>query len=208
MEVFLESIRCWDGELQALAAHQARVDRTFARFFLDSPPLSLLDLAVPDHARRGLYKCRLTYGPDLLSLDFEPYQPRAIQCVQLVDSCGLRYDYKWANRSGLQALLEQRGAADDVLIVRDGLLTDSSYANVALYDGREWHTPREPLLMGTQREGLIASGQLVPRDIRVQDMSGYRALRLFNAMLPWSEALQPTHILKNDEPLLMYGTSD
>ena len=39
---------------------------------------------------------------------------------------------------------------DEILITRNGLLTDTSIANIALFNGKEWHTPKHPLLKGVQ----------------------------------------------------------
>ena len=51
------------------------------------------------------------------------------------------YRYKQADRRVLDEAFALRDTADDVLIVRHGLLTDTSIANIALWDGCEWHTP-------------------------------------------------------------------
>ena len=49
----------------------------------------------------------------------------------MVDCDEADYRYKSADRSLLDRLFALRGAADDVLIVRRGLITDTSIANVA-----------------------------------------------------------------------------
>ena len=42
------------------------------------------------------------------------------------------YTYKSAHREELNALYAQKGMADDILIVRNGYLTDTSISNIAL----------------------------------------------------------------------------
>ncbi len=47
---------------------------------------------------------------------------------------------------------------DDILIIRDGLLTDTSICNVALWNGTSWITPARPLFSGTMRAYLLDKG--------------------------------------------------
>lgn len=68
------------------------------------------------------------------------------------------YRYKSTDRKELEALYALRGNQDDVLIVRNNLLTDTSIANVALEKEGVWYTPRTPLLKGTKRALLLEQG--------------------------------------------------
>jgi hypothetical protein len=43
----------------------------------------------------------------------------------------------------------QRGNADEIIIVRNGLLSDTSYSNIALFDGTMWVTPKTHLSTDT-----------------------------------------------------------
>ena len=60
----------------------------------------------------------------------------------------------------LNSLFQIRQDKDDILIVKNGLLTDTSIANIALYDGNDWYTPLHPLLKGTKRAELLDKGVL------------------------------------------------
>ena len=62
-------------------------------------------------------------------------------------------------------MLDKKGDCDDILIIRNGLITDMSYANVAFFDGTQWLTPRIPLLAGTCRERLLETGPIREADI-------------------------------------------
>lgn len=101
------------------------------------------------------------------------------------------YRYKQADRRVLDEAFALRDTADDVLIVRHGLLTDTSIANIALWDGCEWHTPAQPLLAGTQRRYLLDTGQIKETDIPVASLGNYRHIRLFNALIPFGEVELP-----------------
>ena len=72
-------------------------------------------------------------------------------------------------------------------MIKDGLLTDSYYANIALYKNRIWYSPKTPLLAGTQRARLIQNEKLVLRDIVVSELFEFEKIKIFNAMIPFSQ---------------------
>ena len=124
-------------------------------------------------------------------MSYAPYHRRTIQSLRAVAAPALDYHLKWADRAALQALLALRGDADEIVIVNEeGLLTDSSYTNIALRQGNCWYTPRVPLLAGVQRAHLIAEGLLTPRDIPLAELSAYDRIALINAMMPWAERIE------------------
>ena len=84
----------------------------------------------------------------------------------------------------LSRLLLQKGDADEIIIVKNGRLTDTSYSNIALFDGNRWVTPAHPLLKGTMRQSLIDKGLLEEKDIMAEDFPKYLEVRLINAMMP------------------------
>jgi Aminotransferase class IV. len=54
-----------------------------------------------------------------------------------------------------------------------------------LFDGKDWFTPKLPLLRGTCRTALIDNGIIKEKDIRPEELSSYSFVRLFNAMIKW-----------------------
>lgn len=173
-----------------LPYHEARLNRTRRELYGIDEPLDLWsELEIPDFVEEGKYKCRITYGPDIVKIEWERYLPRPIKSLRLVADDTIRYNYKYKNRDHLNQLNAQRGDCDDVLIIRNGLITDTSYANVALFDGANWYTPKVPLLPGTQRAYLLDKGVIIPREIKAVDLSQYVLVKLFNAMLDWEEGM-------------------
>jgi 4-amino-4-deoxychorismate lyase len=79
-------------------------------------------------------------------------------------------------------LLKQT-TADDILIVKNGFLTDTSYANVVLWDDNRWFTPDTPLLAGTKRQYLLDTKQIESRKLHPKDLQHFTHARLINAML-------------------------
>lgn len=131
-------------------------------------------------------KCRVLYdGDGIKEISYTPYKMRPVHSLQLVCSDDMDYTYKSTDREALNRLFACRGDRDDILIVRHGLLTDTSIANIALFDGKDWFTPQSPLLKGTQRALLVDNGIIKEKDIRQEELSSYSFVRLFNAMIEW-----------------------
>ncbi len=173
--------------------HEARLNRTRQLLWASREPLALRDcLEVPDYVDNDKHKCRVTYGEEIVKVEWEKYHPRTIRSLRVVEANYLDYAFKYKDRRALDFLYDQRGSYDDVLIIKDGLITDSSYANVALFNGTGWYTPEQPILAGTQRAYLLNEGVIVPRAIRASEVSDYRHIKLFNAMLPWQDAPMAT----------------
>lgn len=172
-----------------LSHHQDRIDRARRRFFPKASGLKISRL-LRDHElpASGLYKLRITYGEKVEKVSWEPYQQRKVETIRVVEAGDLRYTHKYADRAGLEELYGQRNGADDILIVQHGYLTDTSYANIALFDGRRWFTPACPLLRGVRRAELLARDKIEPSVIRLRDLPAFRELKLFNAMISWAEA--------------------
>ncbi len=177
-----------DGKANLLPYHQRRIDRSRRTHFPKSPVIKLEKLLEEiDLPRKGLYKLRIEYGATLIKKELIPYHPRPITSLKLVDAEKVAYGRKYADRSGIRRCLEKKGHCDDILMVQHGHLTDASYANIALFDGKHWHTPAWPLLRGTRREMLLEKGIIRPSVIRARDLKSFKSIRLMNAMLPWEE---------------------
>ncbi|BDY13375.1 aminotransferase class IV family protein [Hydrogenimonas cancrithermarum] len=179
--MLLETISIVNGSIQHLSLHQARLDRSQSALFEDYTPIDLGSLIHPPSGS-GQIKCRIVYADELIDISYAPYHPREVRHLKLIES-SIDYAHKYSDREALDDLFARRGGADDVLIVRNGLITDTSVANIAFYDGKKWITPKSPLLRGTTRERLVRSGFLIPRDIRVDELGNFETFALLNAMI-------------------------
>jgi 4-amino-4-deoxychorismate lyase len=178
-----------DGELALLPFHQERVNRS--RFDLFGMKKQLrLDAFLDDQQlpTSGCYKLRIHYAKRIEGFECLPYQARPIETLRVVEVDHFDYRFKYADRAPLKALYAQRKGCDDILISYRGFLTDSYYANLALYDGQKWWTPAHPLLKGVRREALCRTGRLHPTILRVKDLAHFRELRLINAMIDLEES--------------------
>ena len=180
----IETIRVFNRKFENLPWHEARLNRTRAALwsFADNLTLSNL-LEIPQPLDEGLYKCRVVYRNQIERVEFEAYSPRIVQSLRLIEIKNLDYQYKYADRSLLNAAFAQRGQAHDVLMLRDGMVTDTSYANIAFFDGQNWLTPAQPMLEGTRRAQLLANGRIKTQKISADDLHKFVCARLINAML-------------------------
>ena len=170
------------GKLQNLAHHNRRMNETRQAVFGMVDQLDILNY-IEDCPESGFYKCRVVYGREVCEVTFSVYTIRAVRSLRLVGSDTIDYRYKSTNRKELEALYALRDNQDDVLIVRNNLLTDTSIANVALEKEGVWYTPRTPLLKGTKRALLLEQGVLTECDIPSDEISSYSHIALFNAMI-------------------------
>ena len=95
----------------------------------------------------------------------------------------IEYSHKSTCRDEIDELFSQRDECDDILIIKDLLVCDTSIANIAFYRDGSWITPKRPLLKGTTRARLIDEGRIVEADIKVQELREFSKVALLNAMI-------------------------
>ncbi|MEG2809774.1 MAG: hypothetical protein RR889_03900 [Akkermansia sp.] len=194
-----ETIKIVDGCPALLHWHQARVDHVFESLGLSKraiPHLSarLASCVIPP---KGVYKCRIDYRTDgeVNEPVFALYSPRLIDVLHGIDAHALDYSHKWADRATLSELGAELPIDDEVLILRDGWVTDTRYSNVVFGDPHEhdcpWVTPTTYLLKGVKRSSLLASGAIVQRAISWRDVARYPYCSLINAMLDPGDVVIP-----------------
>ncbi len=187
---FVETIKIKSGKVQGIAYHQARMERTMQHFFPSLMPASIPALenwVVPSESM-DFYKARVVYGAQgIETVDYAPYSMRAIHSLQVVEDDTIEYDFKSTDRSRLNALAAQRGNSDEIIIVKQCLVRETSFTNLAIYDGKRWLTPRHPLLLGTKRAFLLDKGVIQEADITLDALRKSQKISLFNAMIEFGE---------------------
>lgn len=131
----------------------------------------------------GLFKARIIYDSEIRKIEFVPYIMRPVQSLKLIQDNSISYKYKFQDRSNLDDLFAQRDKADDILIVRNGLITDTWYANIIFKRDDRWFTPDSYLLNGTMRQSLLDAGLIEETRIDPSDLKKYQSARLINSML-------------------------
>jgi 4-amino-4-deoxychorismate lyase len=188
MSLLFETIQVLDGKCPYLPLHDKRIQSSRKELLnLDTAlDISLLDKEATRY-RQGKYKMRLFYGQRIDKIEVIPYKPRVLKSLRIIETPSFDYHLKYADRSCLSRLLEKKNEADDIIISINKLVTDSSYANLAFYDGKDWWTPIKPLLSGTRRAHLIKTGKIKPKEIYVDSINSYKKVCLINAMLDLDE---------------------
>lgn len=190
---FVETIRIEGNKPQDLLYHNLRYNRTRKMVFginEEEDLLLYIQIAIKDQHLNSQtkYKVRVCYRRKFESIEIRPYRERRIESIKIVYSNTIQYDYKSTDRSSLDSLFEQRGNADDIIICKNGLVTDSWAANLAFFNGVHWVTPKTPLLRGTKRECLLDQGVLITKDIPYDSLHDYKKVRLINAMYSFDKS--------------------
>ena len=58
----------------------------------------------------------------------------------------------------------------EIIIIKNGLVIDTSFTNIAIHKDGKWLTPKHPLLLGTKRAALLEQGIIQEADITVDDL--------------------------------------
>jgi len=184
MSQLLESIYLNHGEFRNLSYHEARMRGASRDIFKKELTIELRSLLTEmDYPSQGVYKTRIVYDTEIRKIEFVPYQVNPIQSLKIVHSDTISYEHKFLDRAALHKLFSQRGDADDILIVKQGFITDTYYANIIFRKADVWYTPRKCLLKGTMRQYLLDTSLIVEADIDVSDYLNYESFKLINSML-------------------------
>ena len=184
MCLLLETIKIVEGKPQNLEFHQQRMELSREKLFgrNEKPDLEKI-LNESELTTEGIYKCRLIYGQKVEKTEFIPYEIKPVRSLKIVHADDLDYSLKYADRTEINKLREKRGGCDDILIIKNGFVTDTSYANIIFWDGEKWLTPSTPLLKGTKRQKLIDEGKIIPAEIREEDIPKFKKAKIINSMI-------------------------
>lgn len=193
---YFETIRIENGIPMNVKYHQERLLRTLTNNnHLTNKGITVLQLEellknIPDYAVAGIFKCRIQYmlpytdNADIsYQITFEPYEQRQIHRLKIVVDDIIEYPFKYTDRTPLDALVGLKGDCDDILIIKNGCVTDTSIANIIFYDGKEWFTPANPLLAGTTRARLLDAGIIREEHINLADLHRFISFKLINSMI-------------------------
>ncbi|CAA6815067.1 MAG: Branched-chain amino acid aminotransferase [uncultured Campylobacterales bacterium] len=92
----------------------------------------------------------------------------------------LEYNYKYIDRKDIDIV---RDDFDEVIFIKNNLVTDSSIANIAIKYNDIWITPKIPLLKGTMRESLLFQKKIKLSDITKEMLLESKEIAFMNAMV-------------------------
>lgn len=175
-EKYFETIKCLDREPLHLVYHQKRIARTVGlNIDLDKyiyPP------------NQELLRCKVLYDySGILDVSFYPYIKKSVDTFSLIFDNNIEYASKKVDRSDINNLFNKKDKEDEIIIVKNGFITDTSIANIAVDINGIWFTAKEPLLPGTTRERLLSDGTIKAKDIDIHMLKNASKIALMNAMI-------------------------
>ena len=173
---FFETIKCDDYEVYNLEYHKKRMSKTVGKNFL------LEEYIYPNSGE--LLKCKVTYtNDDIIDITYDKYVPKNIKKFKLIYDNNISYKFKSFNREKINNHLLNKNSADEIIIIKNDLLTDTSIANIAILLDGIWITPAKPLLEGTTKNRYIDNNILIQKDISVEMLLKAKKIALLNAMI-------------------------
>ncbi|MCS3867609.1 4-amino-4-deoxychorismate lyase [Chryseobacterium ginsenosidimutans] len=187
MSQFIESIKIEDQEIFLLEFHQKRVDQTFAHFGKEGS----IDIAKIykhlEHDEDGLYKLRIVYDLDKkVRTQMIPYAIPQIEDFQLVENNIYDYSFKFEDRKELEKM-KMKSKAEEIIIVKNNHITDTSFSNLLFLKGKDWFTPSSYLLNGVQRQNLLKHKKIKETEITLQNIKQFTHFQLINALNDFDE---------------------
>ncbi len=189
-EELFETIVISQKSPRNLSYHQKRVDRSLKEYFQSNRTINIMHpiqsyLKKQQLEQHQCYRLKITYSKNgILKIVHFNYTPKVITKILLVEVANADYSYKFTQRKLFNAL-HKSFDADEFIITKNGCLTDTTIANIALYHKKEgcWHTPKKPLLPGTTRERLLEKNKIIEKDIDYKSLENYSNIALLNAMI-------------------------
>lgn len=189
MYQFLESIKLLDGKLHNLQLHQDRVNSTFNRHYPGTKVLDLSQIEIPQKYQRGLFKFRILYNCTSYKVNFENYKQKLYSKFQCVYSDQIDYSFKFSNREQLNSLKTEH-KFEEIIIIKKGLICDTSYSNLIFKKNNQWYTPSSYLLNGTQRQHLLKEKKIKEIKIQTSDIKEFESFKMINSMNSFEEAIE------------------
>jgi len=189
MPQLLETLKIQNNQAQLIDFHNQRLNTARKQIFGCKNFIDINDyINLPKDYQNNnqIIKCRVIYSVDIENITFEVYNKRAIKKLKLISVDDIDYSFKYLDRAIFDKLLKDNNIdtkIEDIIIVKNGLLTDTSFSNIVLFDGEKFFTPKTPLLNGVKRQYLITQKKIVPINISINDLHKFKQIHLINALL-------------------------
>ncbi|WP_066801521.1 aminotransferase class IV family protein [Moraxella oblonga] len=199
MTTLFETLAIKNGQILNLVYHNKRFKQgqiLLNRQTMIDDIASLID--IPSHFKDNqLIRCRVTYNNDDIKVAYFDYTPKPITSFKLIEYNKIDYAYKYDDRSVLTSLLSQKGNCDEVIIIKNGFVTDCSIGNLLFFKNNHWYTPNTPLLEGAQRAYLLDKQMIKLASIQQNDIWHYEKIMMINALNGFDEdrAVEIAHAL-------------
>ena len=184
---FFETIRIACGLAVHADMHLERMRRTCLFHYNEFQFGKILDSI--EFPNKGFMKLNIWYNQHETEIRISDYVQVAIKKIKMVE-CDPEFDYsyKYTDRNYLNNLLKSASGADEIIIVKNGFVTDTTKANIVFDKNGKLYTPDTYLLNGTMRQYLLQTGKIIEKTIRAEDITTFRKMYFINAMNPLETA--------------------
>jgi 4-amino-4-deoxychorismate lyase len=176
--MFLETIRIENNKISNTQQHNKRVNRTiYENYKIKS------DIRLEEHIDKNyssITKCRIIYNKEIIKVEYHKYKPKTIKSLKVVES-DIEYRYKFTNRETINSLLDKN--FDDIIISNNGLIRDTSFANIAIRLDGIWYTPKNYLLLGATLSKMLIRRRVIPKDITKDELQKAQKFAIINSMI-------------------------
>ena len=185
MSLLVETIKINNGVPLNLEYHNERLTRSVKELFGKVLAVDLKRIIeVPSFARNGIFRCRVEFDYDIRKIEFLPYRIKTVCSLKIIERDDIEYRYKYVDRTRINEMLAMCGNNDDFLLIKYGMVTDTSCANIVFKNEKdEWYTPATYILPGTKRASLLRRGIIRETKMTVSDIKNYSEVRLINALI-------------------------
>lgn len=129
-----------------------------------------------------VYRLSIEYGYRPTGIRIIEYTFREISSFMTVHDDNIEYALKYADRTSLDRLYSQRSGKDEIIIIKDGHVTDCSIGNLVFLREGRYYTPDTCLLDGLARQELIRKGKVSVVEITEDDIQLYERIFVINSM--------------------------
>lgn len=173
---YFETIKCDDLEVFNLEYHNKRIANTIGL------NIDLQEYIYPISAE--LLRCKVIYDKnEIIDVQYFPYIKREIKSFKIINCDEVDYSKKYLDRENLDNLFEKKEDCDEIIIVKNEIVTDTSIANIAVFYEGQWLTSKECLLKGTTRTRLLEERKIIEKDISLDMLKNASQIALMNAMI-------------------------
>jgi len=182
---FIETLLIKNGNIINLDYHLKRMERTI-KYFKFQVPSS--EFRVPSSEFSDKLRIRITYNQyGINNIEFFPIKKRKFKRFKLIKADNFDYKFKYKNREFFTFNFSLSTDFDEFILIKNNLITDTTISNLAFYTGKEWLTPKYPLLKGTKRAELLDKGFLKEKNIHKSDLKYFKKMAMINAVLGFRE---------------------
>lgn len=132
--LLLETIKIEGGRFHNLKYHTERMNAASSGLNMSKGSFDLkaflTGFSIP---KTGIWKYRIFYSNKIQNIHLSKYKFRQINSLKLIEDDTIEYGFKYANREKLNRLFSEKNDCDDIIIVKNGFITDSYYGNILFF---------------------------------------------------------------------------